>query len=277
MNRASHAPLASRLALFGPPYERFTPIDTSWEPPPPPPRGLALIWWLEDGKLQQEQFHWLANRPWGLPLFIILPAPTDIERSLPLLSYINNLSPRAVLPGGPLVTPLHLRRLLRMPPRQLGATITSYLTRRQLLRQDDIRRNVRKIFESIPEVTSISKLARRLYTSRRTMGRHFAAAGLPVPSHWLQFARLLMASFRLQDDRYTVARVAARLGYPDGFTLSNQMKRLLDCRPSDIRHQLGWEWIVEMWLKTETGIGGIDRVRYREVVAPYCRDEELPA
>lgn len=277
MNRASLTPVGSRLALFGPPYERFTPIDISWEPPPPPPRGLALVWWLEDGELQQEQFQWLADRPWGLPLFIILPPPTNIERALPLLSYINSLSPRAVLPGGPLVTPLHLRRMLRTPPRQLGATVTSYLTRRQLLVQDDIRRGVRKIFESIPEVTSVSKLARRLYTSRRTMGRHFAAAGLPVPSHWLQFARLLMASFRLQDDRYTVARVATRLGYPDGFTLSNQMKRLLDCRPSDVRRHLGWEWIIEMWLRTETGTGGIDRVRYREVIAVYCGDEELPA
>src|SRR5690606_5082103 len=108
-----------------------------------------------------------------------------IERALPLLSYINSMMPRAVLPGGPLITPLHLRRLLRTPPRQLGAAVTSYLTRRQLLVQDDMRRGVRKIFEATPETTSVTKLARRLYTSRRTLGRHFAAAGLPVPSHWL--------------------------------------------------------------------------------------------
>lgn len=277
MNRVSHAPIDTRLALFGPPYERFVPIDTSWEPPPPPPRGLAVIWWLEDGKEQVDQFHWLAERPHGLPLFIVLPPPGDIERSLPLLTYINNLAPRAVLPGGPLATPIHLRRLLRTPPRHFGSAVTSYLTRRQIILRDEMRRSIRKIFECVPEVTSITKLARRLYTSRRTMGRHFAAAGLPVPSHWLQFARLLMASIRLQDDRFTVARVAARLGYPDGFTLSNQMKRLLNCRPSDIRRHLGWEWVVEMWLKTETENGGIDRVRYRDAIAIYCRDGQLPA
>jgi AraC-like DNA-binding protein len=163
-----------------------------------------------------------------------------------------------------------------MPPRQIGATLTSYLTRRQLLTQDDIRRKVRKIFESVPEVTSVSKLARRLYTSRRTMGRRFAAAGLPVPSHWLQFGRLLQASFRLQDDRYTVGRVAARIGYPDGFTLSNQMKRLIDCRPSDVRHNLGWEWIVEMWIRTEANTGGIDCDRYSEVVGIYRKDQPPP-
>jgi transcriptional regulator GlxA family with amidase domain len=163
-----------------------------------------------------------------------------------------------------------------MPPRQLGAAVTSYLTRRQLLVQDDIRRGVRKIFDSLPETTSVSKLARRLYVSRRTMGRHFSAAGLPVPSHWLQFARLLLVSFRLQDNRHTVARIATRLGYPDGFTLSNQMKRLLDCRPSDIRNRLGWEWIVEMWIRTEANSGGIDCQRFREVVSIYCPKPELP-
>src|SRR5690606_29932248 len=98
-----------------------------------PPRGLAIVWWLEDGREQEAEFHWLAARPWGLPLFIILPHPTNIERSLPLLTYINNLSPRAVLPGGPLVTPMHLKRLLRMPPRNFGSAVTSYLTRRQIL------------------------------------------------------------------------------------------------------------------------------------------------
>lgn len=277
MNRTPPPPSGARIALFRPPYERFEPIDTSWTPPPPPPQGLALVWWLVDGEEQQDEFRWLYSRAWGLPLFIILPAADEIKRALPLLPYVNGMSPRAVLPGGPLATPLHLRRLLRMPPRQVGAAITSYLTRRQLLVQDDIRRNVRKIFEATPEVTSVSRLAHRLYTSRRTMGRHFAAAGLPVPSHWLQFARLLLASFRLQDDKHSVARIAARIGYPDGFTLSNQMKRMLDCRPSDIRHHLGWEWIVEMWIRTEANTGGIDCLRYREVVAIYCNDGPPPA
>lgn len=276
MNRLALPPIGFRLALFGPPYEHFEPIDTSWTPPPPLPQGLALVWWLVDGEAQEDEFRWLYSRPWGLPLFIVLPPPTEIGRALPLLSYVNGMSPRAVLPGGPLVTPLHLRRLLRMPPRQLGAAVTSYLTRRQLLVQDDIRRDVRKIFDSTPEVTSVSKLARRLYISRRTMGRHFAAAGLPVPSHWLQFARLLLVSFRLQDNKHTVARIASRLGYPDGFTLSNQMKRLLDCRPSDIRNRLGWEWIVEMWIRTEANTGGIDCLRFQEVVSIYCQREETP-
>jgi len=262
----------SSLALFGPPYERFEPIDTTWRPTNLPPRGLALVWWLADGKGQADEFKWLSNRPWGLPLFIVLPAPTEIPKTLPLLPHLNGLTPRAILPGGPLATPLHLRRLLAMAPRQFGSAITSYLTRRQLLVRDDIRRNARKIFDAIPETWSVSQLSKRLYISRRTMGRHFAAAGLPVPSHWLQFGRLLHAAFHLQGNTHSVARVANQVGYPDGFTLSNQMKRLIDCRPSDVRQHLGWEWIIEMWIKTEANAGGIDSARHRDVVYLY-RDE----
>lgn len=219
MNGTFSSPPGTRLALFCPPYERLEPIEIGWQPDMLPPKGLALVWWLVNGKEQIDEFRWLSMRPWGLPLFIVLPPPTEISAALPLLSYVNGLFPRAVLPGGPLATPLQLRRLLRKPPRQFGAALTSYLTRRQLLIHDDMRRNIRKMFDSLPEADSVSKLARRLYISRRTMGRHFAAAGLPVPSHWLQFGRLLLASFRLQDDKATVGKVAARLGYPDGFTL----------------------------------------------------------
>jgi AraC-like DNA-binding protein len=258
-----------RLALFAPPYERFVEIDTSWTPPSRPPRGLALVWRLIDGQEQRAEFSWLATRPYGLPLFVILPPPDEIQRALPLLSHVSSLWPRSVLPSGPLASPLQVRRLLQMPPRQVAQAITHYLTRRQLLINDRIRREVRKVFEYAPETPSISRLARRLYTSRRTLGRHFAAAGLPVPSHWLQFARLLFATFRLQEGENTLHRVAGRAGYPDGFTLSNQMKRLIDCRPTEVRGALGWEWVVERWIQVETMTGGIDGERYRDSVAIY--------
>ena len=116
--------------------------------------------------------------------------------------------------------------------------------------------------ELAPEVASISKLSRRMYTSRRTLGRHLSAAGLPVPSHWLQFARLLYISVQLQNDSSAIFRIACRAGYPDGFTMSNQMKRLIGYRPSDIRACLGWEWIVEAWLRREAEVGNLDGARY---------------
>jgi hypothetical protein len=44
--------------------------------------------------------------------------------------------------------------------------------------------------------------------------------------------------------------------------MSNQMKRLIGYRPSDIRACLGWEWIVEAWLRREAEVGNLDGARY---------------
>ncbi|HEX7051389.1 MAG TPA: AraC family transcriptional regulator [Longimicrobiales bacterium] len=259
----------TRLALFAPPYERLSPIDISWTPPTLPPRGLALVWWLADGSEQEDQFQWLYERPHGLPVFIVLPPPDDLKRALPLLRYVNAVDPRSVLPSGRIVTPSYLRDLLRAPPRHFSSAVTGYLTRRGLLPPDKVRNDVRKIFGAVPQTTSITDLARRLYTSRRTLGRRFDAAGLPVPSHWLQFARLLHTILRLHNDSSALFRLAPRAGYPDGFTLSNQMKRFLGCRPTEIRGLFGWEWIIETWIRREARTGGIDPDRYRATVEVY--------
>jgi len=68
---------------------------------------------------------------------------------------------------------------------------------------------------------------------------------------------------RLQIDKSPLGRIAAQYGYPDAFTLSNQMKRLTDYRPSDVRRWLGWEWLVEAWIKREAQRGGIDLQLHR--------------
>jgi hypothetical protein len=50
--------------------------------------------------------------------------------------------------------------------------------------------------------------------------------------------------------------VAFDLGYSDGFSLSNQMKRLLGIRPRHVAARLGWEWVVECWIQEEIREGG---------------------
>ena len=54
-------------------------------------------------------------------------------------------------------------------------------------------------------------------------------------------------------------RTASRHGYPDGFALSNQMKRLTDVRPSDVKGHIGWEWVLESWIQKEIAAGGFGR------------------
>ena len=64
-------------------------------------------------------------------------------------------------------------------------------------------------------------------------------------------------AIRLQNSDETLFSIGYELGYPDGFSLSNQMNRLLGVRPSDARRYLGWEWILEAWLRREAATGGL--------------------
>src|SRR5690606_23081172 len=126
-----------------------------------------------------------------------------------------------------------------------------YLTRHGLIDDPAVESFVQRVCELAPEIQSVSQLAKRLYTSRRTLGRQFAGADLPVPSHWLGFARVLHVALHLQREPQAIVRIAMNMGYPDGFTLSNQMKRLIGMRPTELRGYVGWEWIVEAWLERE--------------------------
>lgn len=260
-----HGPAEPRcptLHFFAPPYDRLEPRDDALTAPPERLKGAAIVWWLVEAERQEDEFERLRARPPGLPVIVLLPHAREIHRTLPLLNFLSILRPRAVLPSGNLAAPDRLRIVLAAPPRALAETVTIYLAQRGVLTDRHIRREIQRIMELAPEVASISKLSRRMYTSRRTLGRHLSAAGLPVPSHWLQFARLLYISVQLQNDSSAIFRIACRAGYPDGFTMSNQMKRLIGYRPSDIRACLGWEWIVEAWLRREAEVGNLDGARY---------------
>lgn len=252
-----------RVHLFKPPYDKLHGDPPGPGVSPRVLRGCALIWWLEDAQNQEREFEVLRERPHGLPLLVLLPPPQQIAQTMPLLNFVPMLRPKAVLPGQTLGTPDRLKRVLAAPPRSISEAVGRYLRERGLLSDRRIRREVYRILELAPDITSVTRLARRLYTSRRTLGRHFAAAGLPVPSHWLQFARILYVTAQLQNNHSAVLRIAARNGYPDGFTLSNSMKRLIGARPTEVRELLGWEWIVEEWLRREADNGNLDRDRYQ--------------
>ena len=236
-------------SLLLPPYERFTQIaDVS----SCPQRGVAVLWKIADAKAQEPEREWLMARPASVSLIIVLPPAWAIRSVLPLVRDANMLRPRGVLPNGGVSSPEPVRLLLGSAPRDLGAMSTSHLSERGLLRSHRMRGLVKRIFDMAPTVPSISRLSRKLYTSRRTLGRAFEAEGLPVPSHWLQLARLMYVSAIIQEKRdMPIARAAAHVGYPDGFTMSNQMKRLIGCRPSEVRENLGLAWILEDWIYQE--------------------------
>lgn len=247
------------LYLFRPPYREWDLQDSGWSPDPfgqtAMEPGAALVWLMAPVGDIYPQFDRVADRPRWLPLFVVLPEPEDVVPLAELLRSVPDLGPRGVLPSVGRGLGGAIRSLLRAPPRSLSMVVADQLEAAGVIEDEETRERVETIIGVAPHTPSIERLAHRLCQSRRTLGRHFHDRGLPVPSHWLQFARILHVAIQLQNTSTNMSRVAGRFGYRDGFTMSNSMKRLTGYRPSFVRDHFGWEWLVEAWLREE-GVGG---------------------
>lgn len=254
----SRGPISS-LTLFPPPYTEFIPLGTDEAFPRKPAvlYGVALVWNLAFG-FTRDDLDRVANRPGGLPLMLLLPQARDIRKlRRDVLGVIEEARPHTVLPYLPKPDPTEMAWLLKDQPDSISAELMDYLTWRGLVLDRETRRIVRRTIELASELQTLAALARGVYMSRRALGRRFQQRGLPVPSHWLQFCRLLHGMIRLQNSEDTLFEVSRSLGYPDGFTFSNQMERLVGVRPSVARERLGWEWFTEAWLRQEWMTGGL--------------------
>jgi AraC-like DNA-binding protein len=186
---------------------------------------------------------------------VILSPATDVFGDPAAGGDLRNLRPQGILPFHSEPEAGDCAQVLRRPPLDLAADVIDYLRWRGLCVDRDTAHLVRRILDLSGELRSIASVSRSLYVSRRALGRRLALEGLPVPSHWLQMGRLLRVAVRLQNSEATVSSIAFEHGYPDGFSLSNQMERLMGHRPSEVRRRLGWEWLVEAWLRREAGGG----------------------
>jgi AraC-like DNA-binding protein len=185
--------------------------------------------------------------------------------------------PHSILPYQKEIDTGEITAALRRFPADFALQVADYLTWRGIEADLDTRRLIRKTLELSESLRTVSGLARALYMSRRALGRRFMTRGLPVPSHWLHFGRLLRAAVQLQDPLSSLVEVARSLGYPDAFSLSNQMSRLTGLRPSIMRECFGWEWIVETWLRTEAADGGIPASVSRALFPPEATAEAARA
>jgi AraC-like DNA-binding protein len=240
----------NRLWLFGPPYQGCEPASADLALPDPV-RGRAVVWYFQDVAETQVEFDWIFDRPPCYSLIVVVPPAEEITREIPALQYLAALAPTALLPRTRVAAPEYFAYSLVPATARLPALVTNHLRRRRVITSPEIGAIVRRILELSVEVSSVSELSRRLRLSRRTLGRRFEVAQIPPASHWLRFGRLIRVAIQLQRGEGTVFELATKAKYPDGFTLSNQMNRFLACRPTDMRHLKGWEWIVESWLRRE--------------------------
>ena len=244
------------LSLFTPPYKQLEPLrwdDRRFAQPSLP--GTGLVWQLGLGSWSGV-FKVVRRRPPGMALVVILPATVELDSEPQLLRVVESCRPHSILPFHHEPQVDDLTALLRREPEDLSVEIMDYLQWRGINVDIELRRLIRKTIDLSSELRSITALARSLYLSRRALGRRFLTNGLPVPSHWLHFGRVLRAALMLQSPGVTLDEAASRYGYPDGFALSNQMHRLVGVRPSDARRFLGWDWFVEAWIRTEAASGG---------------------
>lgn len=265
----------TRFAVFGYPYEALRDVSISrpaaledlMEP------GMALIWRVSGaagGAPLDPEIDFARHRPFGMALIAVLPPADRLSSAVDVLTLVDRCNPHSVLPFHPEPDPEDLSRVLQRPPEALSVEVSDYLSWRGIRMDGDTRRVVRRIIDLSGELRTVSALARALYVSRRALGRRFLSRGLPSPSHWLQFGRALRAAIRLQTTNDSLFTVASDLGYPDGFALSNQMKRLTGVRPTVARGCLGWEWFLEAWLTKERQEGHL-RMGGKPVGVPLLR------
>jgi AraC-like DNA-binding protein len=264
------------LYLLNHPYTALTPLtggtvelrQLGREP------GAALVWLMANGR-HPATLELVVERPGGLALLIVLPPEADVTSDPEVMSMVERTRPHGILPYHARPEPADLAQVLRRPPSDLGGEVTDYLNWRGIGVDRDTAHVIRRIVDLSAELRSVSAVSRSLYLSRRALGRRLLSRGLPVPSHWLQAARLLRVATRLQNSDATVSSVAIDTGYPDGFSVSNQMERLFGCRPTEARERLGWEWLVEAWLRREADHGVLAPTGTKRISVPRPDQPEL--
>ncbi|MEQ1857488.1 MAG: helix-turn-helix domain-containing protein [Longimicrobiales bacterium] len=115
----------------------------------------------------------------------------------------------------------------------------------------------------------VSRAARLLYMSRRSLARLCMRSGLPTPSRILAFGRIVRATRILHSTGWSVFRVAEATGWVDPFGLSKTMHRLTGIRPTDARER-GLLYLAEAWLQREVADGGAVLRHPRAAPCPSC-------
>jgi AraC-like DNA-binding protein len=154
--------------------------------------------------------------------------------------------------------------------------VVAHFVQRDILRPESRATSyVLSILAAPPEALRVSRVARRVYASRRTLGRHFRCEGLPAPIDWVALARIVCAHRTiLRGGPLRIAALAA--GYPDQFTMSNAIHRITGIRPSQLRN-LSWNALLDVWIARQRERGALTGPpASAPVVCPLCASTRRP-
>jgi AraC-like DNA-binding protein len=181
---------------------------------------------------------------------IVLSLGPDISDGLFLAGRAARSSIRAVVAGN---APLgeSLRRPLT-DTQTLGPDVVEWLSLFGLRLSPTLSHLVCQIFTDAPRYSEVGALLQSIGAAESSTRFRFRKKGLPAPSRWLQAARGIHAAMRIQlEPEKSILAHACALGYADHSALCHQMKRVFGTTPASVRATLGWEWLLERWVRSE--------------------------
>ncbi len=179
---------------------------------------------------------------------VVLSLGPDIPDGLFLAGQAARSSIRAVVAGN---APLgeSLRRPLT-DTQTLGPDVVEWLSLFGLRLTPTLNHLIAHIFSDAPYHREVSGLLREIGAAESSTRFRFRKKGLPAPSRWLQAARGLHAAMQIQlEPEKSILAHACTLGYADHSALCHQMKRLFGTTPAAVRDTMGWEWLLERWVR----------------------------
>jgi AraC-like DNA-binding protein len=181
---------------------------------------------------------------------VVLSLGPDIDDGLFLAGQAARASVRAVVSGQ-----ASLGESLRRPltdTRTIGPDVVEWLALFGIRLSPTLGHLISEIFSAAPRFTEVGPLLHSIGAAESSSRFRFRKKGLPAPSRWLQAARGLHAALRIQlEPQKSILAHACALGYADHSALCHQMKRLFGTTPAAVRQTLGWEWLLERWVRSE--------------------------
>jgi AraC-like DNA-binding protein len=241
-------------ALFqlSPPYDHFEAVpDLSVLTPQDLPDAAVLVVGLDPPRLGWDDIAPMAPdlraRFPAAPLALLVPPGVDAAE-LESARRAGELDVRAVLIDGEPPRP-RLRHVLT-DASSLADQVERWLPARLPQVPAEVRGTIGTIVRLSAGFAEVSALLGTLGQAERTVRTWFRRAGVPGPGKWLAASHAVRAALRLQaEESSPLLTVAVECGYSDHSSLSRQSLRLFGVRPGALRRTLGWEWLLDRWLR----------------------------
>ncbi|MFQ5537525.1 MAG: helix-turn-helix domain-containing protein [Gemmatimonadota bacterium] len=122
----------------------------------------------------------------------------------------------------------------------------------------------RRVLEFPSHYTDLFPVAEACGISRGALKARFRRRGLPSPSTYLRWFRMMASAYALADRRLTVAQVASRMGFTSDGNFCRAMVHLTRLTPSEVRTVRGWNRLLISFAWTHLGVASLEAWEHLE-------------